>query len=410
MEHNNILEEVYRYIGKFVIYPSEQARVAHTLWIVGSYFTENVDITVFDNYPILAFLSPDEDSGKSRALDVTETLAYNAINGGSYTAASLCREIDQRFPTMITMILDELDEIFVSGKDNSDYIRLLNNGYQRGKYIVRASLTKDGENIKTMSYCPKAIAGLTTTKLKKTTRSRMIIIRMRPMKKGERVERHLDKIEGQRILELIGTWAPTVIEKLKTIEEDGLSNLSNRAAQIWHPLLALSKIAGGEEWFKRASEAAQYFTNKQKPEDNLGKKLLKELYRCYLMPKEYPKNIRGTEFEGELYGRGFNVEKSTVSYCLGANGYGIPISQIKRASDTEHPNQNGYIWDDCIPFFADHLTEEERTEINNMKVETTYIPVPLPASTFYQGERVGVRRGRGEQDTSSFKEFRKILS
>ena len=85
-ENESILDEIYKYCGRFIIHPSEQATVAHTLWLAGSYFLENPDIKVFDNFPILAFLSPDEDSGKTRALGVTQALAYNALDGGSYTA------------------------------------------------------------------------------------------------------------------------------------------------------------------------------------------------------------------------------------------------------------------------------------------------------------------------------------
>ena len=115
----SILEATYNYIGRHVIYPNDQSRIAHALWILGSGFLKNKEIPAFDNYPILAFLSPDEDSGKTRALDVTELLAHNAINGGSHTAASLCREIDQRNPELITIILDELDEIFISGRETT---------------------------------------------------------------------------------------------------------------------------------------------------------------------------------------------------------------------------------------------------------------------------------------------------
>jgi len=92
----SILDETYAFLGRHVIYPNDQSRIAHTLWILGSGFLGTDDIPVFDNYPILAFLSPEEDSGKTRALDVTELLAHNAINGGSHTAASLCREIDRQ--------------------------------------------------------------------------------------------------------------------------------------------------------------------------------------------------------------------------------------------------------------------------------------------------------------------------
>lgn len=369
-----ILDDVYNYCNRYIVYPSEQARVAHTLWIVGSYFLETSDIPVFDNYPILAFLSPDEDSGKSRALDVTAALAYSAIDGGSYTAASLCQEIDEIWPKMITMVLDELDETLGPNQDNAPFVRLLNNGYQRGKVIVRRHLTEQ-KNIKTQAYCPKAVAGLTVTKLKRTTRSRMIIVRMRPMRKGEKVERHLDKIKAHELSELIKAWRPTIFERLKAIDEDSLSKLNNRAAQIWHPLLAIAKIAGGDDWFRRASDAAQYFTSKQKPEDNLGKKLLRALYLVYLSGK-HPKGIWGETFAAELWQQhGFSgeIDKHKIAYCLGANGYGIPTSQIKIKGE----NKNGYIWEDCIPFFADHLTEDERNEIADT------LKSAAPASTGY---------------------------
>lgn len=377
-----ILDEVYNYIGQYVIYPNEQAKVGHAVWLVGSYFLENYkDILVFENYPIIAFLSPDEDSGKTRALDITQALAYNPDDSGSSSCASLCREIDQQSPKMITILLDEVDEIFTAYKDASDYIRLLNNGYQKDKYIKRASMSQDGKNIKTMVYCPKALAGLTVTKLKKTTRSRMLTIRMRPIKNGEKVKRHIDTEEAKRIVNKIENWKPTVINELKAVDEDSLSSLNNRAGQIWHPLLAIALVAGGEKWFNRMTESMRYFTNKQKPEENQGRKVLKELFKCYLMPARYPKNIRGSEFEMELRNNGFDL-KYGPSYYLGERGYGLPIKQIKRSSDKEHPNQNGWIWDECISFFADHITEEEREEINS-QVDANAPPLPLPTSTIY---------------------------
>jgi len=52
-EEQSILNEVYDYCGRFVIYPSEQARVAHCLWNVGSYFLENGDIPSLIIIPFL---------------------------------------------------------------------------------------------------------------------------------------------------------------------------------------------------------------------------------------------------------------------------------------------------------------------------------------------------------------------
>src|SRR5262249_8586687 len=159
------------------------------------------------------------------------------------------------------IILDELDEIFTYGRDNSDYIRLLNNGYQRDKFITRCDLNAN-KNISTPAYCPKAVAGLSVAQLQRATRSRPILIRMRPMKKGETVERHVDQQVGSELRDRIEAWRTTAIEDLRNIDEENLSTLTQRAAQIWHPLLAIAKLAG-EDWFDRAMNAAVLFVDKQ---------------------------------------------------------------------------------------------------------------------------------------------------
>ncbi len=358
-ELSNLLDDIHEYEKKNVIYPNEPAHIIHTLWNIGSYFLEDEAIKVFDNYPILAFLSPDEDSGKTRALDITAILAYNALDGGSYTAASLCREIDQRHPELITLILDELDETLVPSQDNAPYARLLNNGYQRGKYIVRSDLNNNKENLKTPAYCPKAIAGLAVTRLKKTTRSRMIIIRMRPMRNDESVQRHIDKEIGKSIAERILQLRGSVAAELKTIDEDSLSYLVRRAGQIYHPLLAIAKIAG-DGWFTRATEAVAYYVDRQKPEDTLGKKILIELFRIYAGGR-HAKGIWGETFADELHKLDFSLEidKYKIAYYLGSNGYGIETRDLK----IDHHNRKAYHWDDCLPSFLDYLSEELRDKI-----------------------------------------------
>jgi len=82
-----------------------KAKIAHTLWIVGSYFLEDKehkDVRVFDNFPLLAFFSPDEDSGKTRALDVQRSCLQWPLMVGTYTASAMLTEIDERYPTLIT--------------------------------------------------------------------------------------------------------------------------------------------------------------------------------------------------------------------------------------------------------------------------------------------------------------------
>ena len=50
---SNILDDVYTFVGRFVAFPSEEARVATTLWIVHTHLMDEWRIT-----PRLAALSP----------------------------------------------------------------------------------------------------------------------------------------------------------------------------------------------------------------------------------------------------------------------------------------------------------------------------------------------------------------
>jgi hypothetical protein len=60
-----ILQEVYEFIGRFVAYPSEEAHVAHTLWLAHCHAME-----AWESTPRLAFLSPEPGSGKTRARNI----------------------------------------------------------------------------------------------------------------------------------------------------------------------------------------------------------------------------------------------------------------------------------------------------------------------------------------------------
>jgi hypothetical protein len=60
------LDLVENYLRRFVIYPSEHALAAHVLWIAHTHLMDHWEST-----PRLAFMSPEPESGKTRALEVT---------------------------------------------------------------------------------------------------------------------------------------------------------------------------------------------------------------------------------------------------------------------------------------------------------------------------------------------------
>ena len=83
--------------------------------------------------------------------------------------------------------------IFAHGRDNADLIQLFNLGYERGAAIVRLKRFGDGA-VKTPAYCPKTFAGLKIARIPGPTKTRTIIINMRPKSDAEAVERHIDKV------------------------------------------------------------------------------------------------------------------------------------------------------------------------------------------------------------------------
>src|SRR5882724_851140 len=83
-----ILDSVYAFLGRFVAYPSEDTHVAHTLWVAHTHFMD-----VWESTPRIAFLSPEPGSGKTRALEITETLVPRPIEAINATPAYLFRKV-----------------------------------------------------------------------------------------------------------------------------------------------------------------------------------------------------------------------------------------------------------------------------------------------------------------------------
>jgi len=105
-----VLSTVHEFLGRFVAYPSEQARLAHTLWLVHTHL-----IHLWENTPRIAFLSPEPASGKTRALETTECL--------------------------VPRPMEAVNTIFgPRAKDNEDIRGLLNAGHRRGAKTYRSVL------------------------------------------------------------------------------------------------------------------------------------------------------------------------------------------------------------------------------------------------------------------------------
>ncbi|MEU2719381.1 DUF3631 domain-containing protein [Streptomyces smyrnaeus] len=270
-----LLDEVERFHRRFNVFPTEAAYVAVTLWDAHAHL-----IDAFDGTARLAFLSPEPGSGKSRALEIVETLTPNAsmlVNG---TANALFRlvEASEGLPTVL---FDEIDTVFGPKAGDNEPVRgFLNSGYRRGAKSLRC--VGDGANQTTgwfSSYCAVAMAGLGS--LPDTILSRSVIIRMRkkaPNEKAEPYRRRIHERQGHALRDRLAEWAATVHEQVAEAWPQMPDGVTDRPADLWEPLLAVADSAGGH-WPERARAACvELVTAGQDNEEaSLGIRLLTDL-------------------------------------------------------------------------------------------------------------------------------------
>ena len=251
-EGANILDEAFAYLKRFVSYPSEHTSVAHVLWCAHTHLVE-----AFESTGRLAFLSPEPESGKTRALEASEPLVARPISTVNASAAYLFRKAgDDAGPP--TVLFDEIDTIFgAKAKEHEDIRGFINAGHRRGatygRCVVHGSAVMTEE---VPVYSAVAMAGLGW--LPDTLLSRSIIIRMRRRLKTEKVEPFRQRIhvrEGQAIGRHLAVWAKSMLKDAEAARPEMPAGVEDRQADAWEPLLVVADLAGGD-WPRRAREAA----------------------------------------------------------------------------------------------------------------------------------------------------------
>jgi hypothetical protein len=266
-----MLESVYKFLGCFVAYPSDHAQIAHALWCVHTHLMQ-----VWDSTPRLAFLSPEPASGKTRALETTELLVPHPVIAINVSPAYLFRKVGTE--NGATILYDEIDTIFgPKAKENEEIRGLLNAGHRRGAVAGRCVV--HGKIVTTEeipAYAAVALAGLGW--LPDTILSRSVIIRMRRRHAGEKVEpfrRRIHAAAGIAVRSKIEVWAAAHATDITW--PDLPSEIQDRDADLWEPLIAVADAVGGE-WPARARRAAVALVAASKDaEPSLGVRLLSDL-------------------------------------------------------------------------------------------------------------------------------------
>jgi hypothetical protein len=273
----SLLDELYSLLRKFVAYPSDDATVAHALWIAHAHAMD-----AWESTPRLAFLSPEPGSGKTRALEITETLVPNPVEAINATPAYLFRKVADP-EGLPTILFDEIDTLFgPRAKENEEVRGILNAGHRRGAMAGRCVVRgKTVETEELPAYCAVALAGLGN--LPDTILSRSVIVRMRRRGPDEHVEPYRRRVhapEGNALRDRLATWTRAVAAQLAVVPAmpDGVTD---RSADVWEALLAIADAAGGN-WPERARVAAVSLVSLTKAASpSLGVRLLADLRQIF---------------------------------------------------------------------------------------------------------------------------------
>ena len=284
----DLLDRVHGYLRRFIAYPSSHAAIAHVLWIAHTHA-----MGAWESTPRLAALSPEPGSGKTRVLELTETLVPRAVEAVNVTPAYLFRKVgDEAGPP--TILFDEIDTVFgPKAKDNEEIRGLLNAGHRRGAVAGRCVVR--GKTIETEeipAYCAVAVAGLGD--LPDTILTRSVIIRMRRRAPAERVEpyRRRDHAPiGHELRDLLSEWAHDAEPALARARPNMPEGVVDRDADVWEPLIAIADAAGGG-WPKLGRVTAVTLVTASKAgTPSLGVRLLSDLRDIFANDDQLPTSV-----------------------------------------------------------------------------------------------------------------------
>jgi hypothetical protein len=277
-----LLDDIERFIGRFLIFPARHHVVVLCLWILHTWAVSAFYVT-----PRLVLDSPEPGSGKTRVLEVLALLCRAAKLTLSTTTAALYRRIAAAGDEPPTVLQDEADALF--GKTASPQVEdlraLYNSGYKRGATVDRCE--GDAKNMRVVEFpvfAPVALAGL-AGKLPPTVTSRAVTMHMRRRAPDEHVAEFRErdaKSQAEPIRERIEAWAAANFDALAAARPAMPEGVRDRPAEVWEALLAVADVAGAA-WPQRAREACKYFVLDSEADDklSLGIRLLRDVQKVF---------------------------------------------------------------------------------------------------------------------------------
>jgi hypothetical protein len=264
-ELRTLLDDVVAFVRRYVVLTDAQVD-AIALWIAHTHALAAAETT-----PYLNITSAEKESGKSRLLEVMNEIVAKPWYTGRTSCSVLARKIDAETPTLL---LDEGDAVFAGERTYVEELRgLLNVGFRRGgKQTINIASGQGGWVPTDFSvFCAKAFAGIGG--LPDTVVSRSLTIRMRRKRPDDVVEKlrlRLVSAVAEPLREKLERTLPPLVPRLVEIVDanpEMPDGLSDRAEDVWEPLLAIADLVGGA-WPERARHAAVELSGQRSDDEN----------------------------------------------------------------------------------------------------------------------------------------------
>ncbi len=345
---SDLLKKIVLFFENYVFLPPSAA-VVLAVWCLQSWCYE-----LFDFAAIIAVWSPEHECGKGRVLDVAEKIVRRPFRTSNTSAAVLYHVISKG---NLTVLVDELDSI--SDEQRAAICNILKGGYQSNGTAHRMAMRNGGQGeIEFSTFCPKMIATITLDKLDKATRSRTIGIRMQRKPRSQKVAK-FRRVDATILQRKCMRWAQDNVEAIKAVPPMDVDECAtDRQEDVWEPLVAIARVAGGD-WEKRIRFAAQQLATggSDGASEIVAHQLLSALQSFFSEhgDRADTKTIiaalnESGDFADVNRGRGLNPQY--VAKLL--KPYGIEPRVHKT---TEGTTARGYSRDDCEPAFAAYLSD-----------------------------------------------------
>ena len=264
----DLLDKLVLFLRTYIVMSAEQT-AALALWIVHTHA-----IAVADTTPYLHVTAPTMRSGKTRVLEVLETLVRKPILAANASQAALFRSLTDE----PTLLFDEIDALFGSGRktpEREDQRALLNAGYRRGQNVLRC--VGEGSKQRVVPFPvfgPKALSGIGA--LPSTLADRSLPLRLKRRTRSESISRWRQSAvppSAALLRDAIAAWVEENDTALAAARPQLPDELDDRAQDAYEPLLAIAELAGGV-WSERARKTLVALRSALVDEDEIAVQLL----------------------------------------------------------------------------------------------------------------------------------------